>query len=255
MVLKPDQQRIQELLRDTITKICRNGLEYNSEFSVEALIGITLDQDKVFLVSVKETIQSSGIGQPTDTSHNDSDGLMAVRPSLPDSAEVGRQRSSSESDFRQPTNSRKRRHSSHSSIIGTPKFEAASHINYSESFEDSSPTSAEQVQALETLLYESSPAKRQDSRHASQIPGNQSAAEELCVVKAEPIEPSAVNPAVLVIPNQQAGSFMASPGDPKAYPQQDLTSGNSDDGLVTTISSIQSPDVATNASEQVCALT
>lgn len=57
MKLKPDQQRLQELLKDTITLLCKNGLQYKDELSVEALIGVTLDQEKVFLVNIKETVQ------------------------------------------------------------------------------------------------------------------------------------------------------------------------------------------------------
>ena len=58
MVLKPDQQRIRDLLSETITLLCRNGLHFESQFSIDALIGITLDVDDVFLVSIKETVHS-----------------------------------------------------------------------------------------------------------------------------------------------------------------------------------------------------
>ncbi len=80
MLLKSEQERIKAILKDTITLMCKNGLTYDSEFSVEALIGITLDNDKVFLVSINETVASdtaalkneleeecnSGIGADTD---------------------------------------------------------------------------------------------------------------------------------------------------------------------------------------------
>lgn len=58
MVLKPDQEHIRELLAETITLLCCNGLHFKSEFSIDALIGITIDQDEVFLVSIKETFQN-----------------------------------------------------------------------------------------------------------------------------------------------------------------------------------------------------
>ena len=58
MTLKPDQERIRSLLAETITLLCRNGLNFKSEFSVEALIGITLDNADVFLVNIKETVKS-----------------------------------------------------------------------------------------------------------------------------------------------------------------------------------------------------
>jgi hypothetical protein len=58
MKLREDQTRIKELLKDTITLLCKNGLQYKAGFSVEALIGITLDDEDVFLVNIKETIQT-----------------------------------------------------------------------------------------------------------------------------------------------------------------------------------------------------
>ena len=47
------------LLTDTVTLLCKNGLRYNTEFSVEGLIGITVDKDEVFLVSIKEMVKNA----------------------------------------------------------------------------------------------------------------------------------------------------------------------------------------------------
>lgn len=58
MVLTADQERLKNLLIETITLLCKNGLDFQSEFSVDALIGITLDQKDVFLVTIKETVKS-----------------------------------------------------------------------------------------------------------------------------------------------------------------------------------------------------
>ena len=58
MGLTADQQRVKALLTETITLLCKNGLHFKSEFCIEALIGITLDQDDIFLVSIKETVKS-----------------------------------------------------------------------------------------------------------------------------------------------------------------------------------------------------
>ena len=67
MVLKADRERVKALLTETITLLCKNGLNYQSEFAIEALIGITLDRDDVFLVSIKETICSDlGIDKDYD---------------------------------------------------------------------------------------------------------------------------------------------------------------------------------------------
>lgn len=57
MVLTEDQKQVKALLTETITLLCKNGLHFRSEFSIDGLIGITLDQDNVFLVSIKETIK------------------------------------------------------------------------------------------------------------------------------------------------------------------------------------------------------
>lgn len=67
MVLKPDQQRIKDLLSETITLLCRSGLHFKSEFSIEALIGITLDQEDVFLVSIKETVHTDETRKRSDS--------------------------------------------------------------------------------------------------------------------------------------------------------------------------------------------
>lgn len=56
-MLTPDQQRVKELLCETIILLCKNGLHFQSEFCIDALIGITLDQQDVFLVSIKETVK------------------------------------------------------------------------------------------------------------------------------------------------------------------------------------------------------
>ncbi len=59
MVMKQDQQKLRDLLKETITLLCKNGLAYTDQFSVEALIGITLDKDDVMLVSISETVSTT----------------------------------------------------------------------------------------------------------------------------------------------------------------------------------------------------
>jgi len=51
---------VKELLKETITLLCKNGLHFKSKFSIEAVIGITLDEgDDVFIVSINETVCNS----------------------------------------------------------------------------------------------------------------------------------------------------------------------------------------------------
>jgi hypothetical protein len=58
MVLAADKERVKTLLKDTITLLCRNGLTFKSKFSIEALIGVTLDDEDIFLVSINELIKN-----------------------------------------------------------------------------------------------------------------------------------------------------------------------------------------------------
>lgn len=46
------------MLSEAITMLCRNGLEFSEEFTVEGLLGITLDSKEVFLVNIKEHVLS-----------------------------------------------------------------------------------------------------------------------------------------------------------------------------------------------------
>ncbi len=39
--------------------LCKNGLTFKSEFSIEGLLGITLDNDDIFLVNIKECVSST----------------------------------------------------------------------------------------------------------------------------------------------------------------------------------------------------
>lgn len=57
MKLEPNQERLKELLKETITLLCKNGLSYNQEFSVEGLIVVTLDKDTMFHANINETIK------------------------------------------------------------------------------------------------------------------------------------------------------------------------------------------------------
>ena len=56
--MKPDQERVKNLLTDTVTMLCRNGLGYQDELRVEGLIGITLDNNEVFLVPIQQTFST-----------------------------------------------------------------------------------------------------------------------------------------------------------------------------------------------------
>ena len=58
--MKPEQERVRHLLTDTVTLLCKNGLQFQDELKVEGVIGITLDNSEVFLVHINEAFGSGG---------------------------------------------------------------------------------------------------------------------------------------------------------------------------------------------------
>ena len=60
MKLRDDQARLQGLITETITLLCKNGLHFKKGFIVDALIGITTDDNETFLVKLEETVGNVG---------------------------------------------------------------------------------------------------------------------------------------------------------------------------------------------------
>ena len=56
--MKADQERVKTLLTDTVTLLCKNGLQYHKELRVQGLLGITLDENEVFLVQINEKVEN-----------------------------------------------------------------------------------------------------------------------------------------------------------------------------------------------------
>jgi len=56
MGLKKAENQVKIMLADTIMAMCRNTLNYHGEVCVEGLLGITLDKEEIFLVSINQTI-------------------------------------------------------------------------------------------------------------------------------------------------------------------------------------------------------
>lgn len=54
--MKPDQERVRSLLTDTVTLLCKNGLNFSKELKVEGVLGITLDGNDVFIVHINEKL-------------------------------------------------------------------------------------------------------------------------------------------------------------------------------------------------------
>jgi hypothetical protein len=60
--MRPDHERLQALLTDTVTCLCRNGLQFQQNICVQGLLGITLDNNEVFIVHINETMTASETG-------------------------------------------------------------------------------------------------------------------------------------------------------------------------------------------------
>jgi len=58
--MKPEQERVKTVLIDTVALLCKNGLTYERELKIEAVIGVTVDQNDLFLVHINETFTPQG---------------------------------------------------------------------------------------------------------------------------------------------------------------------------------------------------
>ena len=71
MKMRQEQLKLQILLKETITLLCKNGLEFNNGFVVNALIGITTDDSETFLVKLEEKVGDvTGDGDVVDRASN-----------------------------------------------------------------------------------------------------------------------------------------------------------------------------------------
>ena len=50
------REQLQRILIETVTTLCKNTLDYDSELCVEGLLGITMDKNDVLLVNMKEIV-------------------------------------------------------------------------------------------------------------------------------------------------------------------------------------------------------
>ena len=73
MKLREEQTRLQGLLKETITMLCKNGLHFKNGFIIDALIGITTDDSETFLLNLEETVGNVGSDIKAEVSY-DADG-------------------------------------------------------------------------------------------------------------------------------------------------------------------------------------
>ena len=63
MGLKRAENQVKILLQETIIALCRNTLNSYGEVSVEGLLGVTLDNEEIFLVSINEMFNNPGVAK------------------------------------------------------------------------------------------------------------------------------------------------------------------------------------------------
>lgn len=80
--MKPDQERVKNLLVDTVTLLCKNGLNFRKELQVQGVLGITLDNDNVFIVHINETIVSGNDDVDDATSFSQDGGGSSIKDAI-----------------------------------------------------------------------------------------------------------------------------------------------------------------------------
>ena len=90
--MKADQERVRNLLTDTVTLLCKNGLQYQTELRVQGVLGITLDNNDVFIVHINEKF-GGDIGAAISIRNNEGDAantlLGGVRVDTKKSRDIG----------------------------------------------------------------------------------------------------------------------------------------------------------------------
>ena len=56
MGLTRREEKIKQAITDALTSLCKDSLSYELQFSIEGLLGITLDETDVILVKIDETV-------------------------------------------------------------------------------------------------------------------------------------------------------------------------------------------------------
>lgn len=69
-----DKQRLKSLLEDTVTMVCKSSL-VQQKFTVEGLLGITLENDDVLLININKTI-----AEEDSSKEDDEEGVVTVSP-------------------------------------------------------------------------------------------------------------------------------------------------------------------------------
>lgn len=56
--MKPDQERVKHLLTESVTLLCKTGLQFEKELKVQGVLRVTLDGNEEFVVQFDESCLS-----------------------------------------------------------------------------------------------------------------------------------------------------------------------------------------------------
>src|SRR5688572_5388655 len=63
--MKPDQDRVRTIIHNTIISLCENGLKFDKHLRIEGVIGVTTDEQEIFLIHINESLNAeSCAGHP-----------------------------------------------------------------------------------------------------------------------------------------------------------------------------------------------
>ena len=88
--MKPEQERVKTVLIDTVALLCKNGLSYERELKIQAVIGVTVDENDVFIVHINESFNPHGASS-TSSSAAAAETSMAVVPFSPSGQQIKRE--------------------------------------------------------------------------------------------------------------------------------------------------------------------
>ncbi len=60
MDLTVEQHKISQIIRDTISALCKNGLTYNIGFMLEGVVKVFIDSEQPFLININDTVFAEG---------------------------------------------------------------------------------------------------------------------------------------------------------------------------------------------------
>ena len=67
--MREEQERVKKLLQDTVSMLCRNSVAYEYSLRIEGVIGITADDNDVFVVHINDMFGESPDSVPDNTGY------------------------------------------------------------------------------------------------------------------------------------------------------------------------------------------